>query len=67
MGKSSEMFMKHREENSEEFDYFVQESLYQSFISEKCQDDTAKEVLNSLFEGFYHQYNAINKINSKKI
>ena len=65
MGKSSEMFMKQRAENSEDLDWI--EVAEKDYYSKKYHDDTAREVLNSLFEGFYHQYNAINKINSKKI
>lgn len=65
MGKSSEMFIKDREENAEDFDWI--EVAEKDYYSKKYHEDTAREVLNSLFEGFYHQYNAISKINSKKI
>ena len=65
MGKSSEMFIKDREENAEDFDWI--EVAEKDYYSKKYHKDTAREVLNSLFEGFYNQYNAIIKINSKKI
>jgi hypothetical protein len=65
MGKSSEMFIRNREENADDFDWI--EVAEKDYYSKKYHDDTAREVLNSLFEGFYQQYNAISKINSKKI
>jgi len=65
MGKSSEMFIRNREEMAEDFDWI--EVAEKDYYSKKYHDDTAREVLNSLFEGFYRQYNAISKINSKKI
>lgn len=65
MGKSSEMFIRNREETAEDFDWI--EVAEKDYYSKKYHDDTAREVLNSLFEGFYQQYNAISKINSKKI
>jgi hypothetical protein len=65
MGKSNEMFIRNREETAEDFDWI--EVAERDYYSKKYHDDTAREVLNSLFEGFYQQYNAISKINSKKI
>ena len=48
MGKSSEMFIKDREENAQDFDWI--EVAEKDYYSKKYHDDTAREVLNSLFK-----------------
>jgi len=48
MGKSSEMFIRNREETAEEFDWI--EVAERDYYSKKYHNDTAREVLNSLFK-----------------
>ena len=48
MGKSSEMFIRNREETVEEFDWI--EVAERDYYSKKYHNDTAREVLNSLFK-----------------
>jgi hypothetical protein len=42
------MFIKDREENAEDFDWI--EVAEKDYYSKKYHDDTAREVLNSLFK-----------------